>query len=259
MKYTDKIFSNMATIFKGNRLVFTSPRRGMTDFATTNIFPKIRTIDLDAAQYLAVGEAVQVAIKSTQNAIASENLMHLPEIRRLAEANVKSLLSVQGMLECDSVVHGYEAAWPLPGMSEADAANAFESALKLLRLHGFAFVYCGAGELNERVQPSDEVLSNLEKATESIAPGQPESAYRLAKAIESSLFEVSDVSENFWEAHAKKLKTSLAAQGAEFLKTASLEQIEQHAGEEFAAMSSNTKAAILAVVRTPGVAVSKAN
>ena len=53
----------------------------------------------------------------------------------------------------------------------------------------------------------------------------------------------------FWMEQATALRDRLADKGADFIKTATLEQIEVAAGDEFAGQSENTKQSIIDVMR----------
>lgn len=53
----------------------------------------------------------------------------------------------------------------------------------------------------------------------------------------------------FWMEQATALRGRLADKGADFIKTATLEQIEATAGAEFAGQGENTKQSIIDVMR----------
>lgn len=55
--------------------------------------------------------------------------------------------------------------------------------------------------------------------------------------------------ETFWTEQADELRASLAAQGPEFVATASLEQIEALAGPGFLAQGQAARLSIIAVMR----------
>lgn len=56
--------------------------------------------------------------------------------------------------------------------------------------------------------------------------------------------------ETFWTEQADALRASLAAQGPEFVATASLEQIEALAGPDFQAQAETAQRSIIAVMRS---------
>lgn len=69
-------------------------------------------------------------------------------------------------------------------------------------------------------------------------------------AFHSQIFDGAVVrADQFWENQVALLRERLADQGADFIKSATLEQIDAVAGEEFAGQSENTKRAIIEAMR----------
>lgn len=69
-------------------------------------------------------------------------------------------------------------------------------------------------------------------------------------ALHSQIFDGAVVrADQFWENQVALLRDRLADQGADFIKSATLKQIDAVAGEEFAGQSENTKRAIIEAMR----------